>query len=154
TGPLARDTHLVRLPAVDGAVRLQLRIARGNVRLDAVQLATLVGPVVPRPIAASVVPVNLGRRFGGDREPGGAFPLVTLPGDAYDLRFEIPVGEQELFLSSRGYYLEWLRHEWLLEENPVKAALLFAFPRAAMRLLAPAFKQHEDELETAFWRSR
>jgi hypothetical protein len=156
TGPLAVDTHLVRLPDVpaDRPIEVRLRLTKGLWRIDAVALATLAGETAPTRVDARVVPVRLGRRFGGPRAPATAFPLTTLPGDAYDLEFLLPDGDYELFLESRGYYLEWMRQEWLAEESPVRAALLFYAPRLALRLLAPAFKAHEADMEAAFWRSR
>ncbi len=156
TGPLAVDTHLVRLPElVPGEpIEVRLRLTKGLWRIDDVALATLAGAVAPIRVAPRVVPVRLGRRFGGARAPQAAFPLTTLPGDEYDLEFRLPDGQYELFLESRGYYLEWLREEWLAEESPAKAALLFVAPRVALRMLAPAFKAHEAEMEAAFWRSR
>ena len=44
--------------------------------------------------------------------------IVALPGDAYTFTYELPENPQhyELFLSSRGYYLEWMRESWLREE--------------------------------------
>ncbi|HKA90679.1 MAG TPA: hypothetical protein VKE22_23620 [Haliangiales bacterium] len=156
TGPLAVDTHLVRLPALPSnePIEVRLRLTKGLWRIGDVTLATLDGAVEPIRAVPRIVPVRLGRRFGGERAPQTAFPLTTLPGDAYDLEFRLPDGDYELFLESRGYYLEWLREEWLAEESPAKAALLFLAPRLALRMLAPAFKAHEAEMEAAFWRSR
>jgi hypothetical protein len=81
-------------------------------------------------------------------------PLVTLPGDEYTFTFKLPAGDSELFLDTRGYYLEWLRREWMAEENPVRAAMMFAAPRLALRLLAPEFKRIEPGMEKQFWSSR
>jgi hypothetical protein len=82
--------------------------------------------------------------------------LVTLPGDTYDLGYQLPPHPEryELFLESRGYYLEWMRREWLAEENLALAAQIFLDPASAVRALAPAFKRREPELERLFWNSR
>jgi hypothetical protein len=82
--------------------------------------------------------------------------LVTLPGDAYDLVYRLPAQPEqyELFLQSRGYYLEWMRREWLAEENLGSAAQILFDPAAALRTLAPAFKRQEPEMESRFWNSR
>ena len=45
-----------------------------------------------------------------------------MPGDSYELAYDLPAGDNfELFLDSRGYYLEWMREQWLRDENPVAA---------------------------------
>ena len=45
--------------------------------------------------------------------------LITRPGDSVQLGFD--VGESEhartFFLVSEGYYMEWMRSEWLAEEH-------------------------------------
>jgi hypothetical protein len=156
TGPLAMDVHLVPLPAGARTDRIRLRMARGHWRLDHVALATLGARVAPVRVAARVGEGRLGRAFGGERQPATAFPIVTLPGDAYLLDYQLPEhpAGYELFLESRGYYLEWMRKEWLDEENPLRALQMVVDPRGALRALAPEFKRHEADLEQAFWRSR
>jgi hypothetical protein len=84
--------------------------------------------------------------------------LVTGPGDSHRLTYLLPRGHDparlELFLQSRGYYLEWMREQWLAEESPRRAALLFDQPARALRDLAPAFKAVEPHIEAMFWSSR
>jgi hypothetical protein len=60
----------------------------------------------------------------------------------------------ELFLESEGYYYEWMRQEWLADEDPRMAALVLGDPAEALRRLAPVYKAHEGGLEQAFWASR
>jgi hypothetical protein len=82
--------------------------------------------------------------------------LVTLPGDRYSLIYDLPSGHDtwELFLESRGYYLEWMRNEWLVEEDPHALTQMFLDPAGAMRRLAPEFKEIEPHMEEVFWGSR
>ncbi|PYQ27780.1 MAG: hypothetical protein DMF57_18075, partial [Acidobacteria bacterium] len=61
---------------------------------------------------------------------------------------------QELFLESRGYYLEWMREEWMHEESRVRATMMFLMPHLALRVLAPEFKKIEPQMESRFWNSR
>ena len=81
---------------------------------------------------------------------------MTRPGDAYRLVFRLPRSERpfELFLESEGFYYEWMRAEWLAEEDLPMAALALADPAEALRRLAPAYKTQEGRLEEAFWASR
>ena len=82
--------------------------------------------------------------------------IVTLPGDAYTFTYELPENPEryELFLSSRGYYLEWMRESWLREESAARAALLLTAPGLALRLMAPAYKRQEAGMDRLFWESR
>ncbi|MGE5693531.1 MAG: hypothetical protein ACM3YF_07115, partial [Candidatus Zixiibacteriota bacterium] len=82
--------------------------------------------------------------------------LVTFPGDEYTLVYRLPedFSRYELFLESRGYYLEWMRREWLAEENLDRAAMMFFNPENALRVLAPEFKKVEAEIEEQFWGSK
>jgi hypothetical protein len=85
-----------------------------------------------------------------------ASSLVTLPGDEYDLIYRLPPQPEryELFLESRGYYLEWMREEWLSEQSLASAAQVLFDPPGALRSLAPGFKRQEGEMERRFWNSR
>lgn len=158
TGPLAVNVHLLRLPALDPAdPRLRLRLTKGNWRLDALSLAVLTGQVTPTRIAPTRVLRD------GVADPAAladltddARTLVSLPGDRFDLVYDLPPGDAgwDVFLSSRGYYLEWMRDEWMAEEDPIKAAILFRQPELALSYLAPKFKELEPEMETQFWGSR
>lgn len=158
-GPLAVDVRLVVLPAVrgGGATRLRLGLARGEWRIDYLALAELSGRVTP----ARIEPTEV--RRGGDADPqalaaltDSARLLTALPGDEYTLVYRLPADAPhfDLFLESRGYYLEWMRDEWMAEENPAAAAMMFLNPGEALRVLAPAFKRREASMESAFWRSR
>jgi hypothetical protein len=158
TGPLAADTRVVPLPFAErGERRVRLRLTRGAWRIDHVGLVTLGEPVDPVRIRPSTV------LRGSEPDTSALASLldpkrsvVTLPGDELVLRYRLPdaMGEQEIFLESRGYYLEWMRPEWLAEENPLRAAALFLDPEATLRSLAPAYKKLEPDMERAFWSSR
>jgi hypothetical protein len=138
-------------------VHVRLRLARGHWRVDAVALAALGEPVVP----VAIEPASVERDGRPDQQARatlahGAEHLVTQPRDAYRLTFRLPPSgvPLELFLESEGYYYEWMRSEWLAEEDPAMAALALADPAEALRRLAPAYKAEEPRLERAFWASR
>jgi hypothetical protein len=79
---------------------------------------------------------------------------VTKPGDRYDITFRVPDPDSALFLASTGYYYEWMRTEWLKEENESALATLLLDPERALRDLAPAFKGMEAHMDRLFWESR
>jgi len=157
-GPLA--THVEVLPFArqgSGPVRVRVRAARGAWRFDWIALAELGEPVE----AITLSPEAALREGRPDsvalaRLQDPAAHLFTYPGDVYDLVFRLPQAdaEWELFLESEGYYYEWMRSEWLADEDPALAALALTDPAAALRVLAPAFKRAEPEMERLFWSSR
>ncbi len=157
-GPIAGDLQVVPFAGSGtGPVRVRLRLARGHWRLDAVALAALGEPVAP----VAVEPASVERDGRPDEQAratlaDGGEHLVTRPGDACRLTFRLPPSGAplELFLESEGFYYEWMRSEWLAEEDPAMAALALADPAQALRRLAPAYKAEEPRLERAFWASR
>jgi hypothetical protein len=158
TGPLATDVRVVVLRDLPrGARHLRLRLTKGHWRIDYLALAQLtqrVRPIVMDPMR--VVRGQVEDAAALEQLRDSARALVTFPGDEYTLQYALPDSPQkyELFLESRGYYLEWMRKEWLAEENLPRAAAMFRDPARAMRDLAPAFKKQEAKMEEAFWNSR
>jgi hypothetical protein len=158
TGPLATDVQLVAIGRSNGEpLSIRLRLTRGLWRLD-----WIAAVVLDRPAAVQRLSPKLVLRDGvkddealsriADREA----KLVTLPGDEYTFVYPLPAdgAPHELFVETRGYYLEWMREEWLADEDPASAAMIFLNPRAALRVLAPQFKQIEPKMEELFWSSR
>jgi hypothetical protein len=155
TGPIATDVHLVMLPEAARGDQIRLVLQRGGWRIDSVALATITGEAKPIRIAPSKIRGTLGREYAGQRRPTSQFPIITMPGDRYELEYELPSNDTyELFLDSRGYYLEWMRDEWLADENPLAALRLFTDSKRMLRELAPVYKRLEPHMEQIFWRSR
>jgi hypothetical protein len=157
-GPIASDIHLMKLPFTGQKnLKIKLVLTKGLWRLDYLALAKI-GPMVePVRIKPSVMCDNpasddMSTIFLSDANE----PLITLPGDSYHLSYSLPYepGEYELFLCSKGYYIEWMREPWLAEQNLRKASLLFGFPGMFMKLAAKEFKVIEPTMEENFWKSR
>lgn len=155
-GPIAREAELVVLPdAPAGDVTVRLTMAKGNWRIDQLALVDVGDEVTP----VALDPIAVKKRGEPDARALAALldpkeHLVTHPGDAYVLSFRLPAGDQELFLESRGYYYEWMRDEWLREEDQLAALQLVMNPRAALKRLAPKFKALEPDMDRIFWQSR
>jgi len=157
TGPLASDVRVIPLPQQSGTTRVRLRLAKGAWRIDAAQLVSIGDQVTPLRIEPSDVFAGAKRDTAArGKLSTGPEALVTLPGDEYNITYHLPgdASQYELFLDSKGYYLEWMRSEWVAEENLFGAQALFLDPAGAMKQLAPAFKRVEPTLEEAFWRSK
>jgi hypothetical protein len=158
TGPLATDVRVVPTGRSDSeSVRIRLRLTRGLWRLDWIALVELGERVEP----TRLQPFRVLREGEVDETARQALldpddALTTLPGDEYTLFYRLPEEHDayELFLESKGYYLEWMREEWLKDENPARAAMMLFNPGAALRSLAPEYKRVEPEMEKYFWRSR
>jgi hypothetical protein len=157
-GPIATDVQVLPFEAEGkGPLRVRLRLAMGHWRIDHVALARIGKPLTPRRLS----PIGVERGSAPDPRARALLEqddrhLVTFPGDAYRLSFALPEAPYglELFLESEGYYYEWMRDEWLADEDPEMAWLVLSDPEEALRRLAGPFKQRELGMERAFWASR
>jgi len=159
SGPIASDVHLIMLPDElrSENMNIRLRMTKGLWRIDYVALGRLgqeVDPILVEP--TDVVAKNSAGMNTPPLLKDPQNPLVTLPGDVYEIKYEIPdlSGSYDLFLKSRGYYLEWIREPWLEEENHVMAAIFFGLPKLYMKNASKDFKKAEATLEESFWKSR
>jgi hypothetical protein len=158
TGPIAIDTKMIPLRAMpEQPLRVRLRLTRGLWRLEQIALAAR-GEVL-EPIR---VPPRRVQRQGHveqaalDGLVARTTPLTTLPGDEYEISYRLPGDgkDQEVFLESRGYYLEWMRQEWMAEENRMMAARLALDPDGLLRELAPVYSRQEAGMDEVFWNSK
>ena len=157
-GPIASDVQMVpfTLPPASDSVRVRLEMARGSWRIG------YVGLVTASPTTATVLdPFEVRRLKGATGEEREILRdanryLFTHPGDEYLLSFRLPSDTDlyELFLESSGYYYEWMRAEWLAEEDPTMVALMLTHPEAALKALAGEYKRREADFEVNFWNSR
>ena len=79
-----------------------------------------------------------------------------MPGDEVDFHFSLPEegGDYELFLYSKGYYLEWMRDSWLQDKNLLKLHRLIENPDKFFRKEARIYSKYESAMESIFWGSR
>lgn len=156
-GPIAADIHLVKLPSVPHEkITLKLRLTKGLWRIDYLALAKMAGEETPVRISPDLVLKD----DTVDRETlrrlnEKDLPLITFPGDMFELKYKLPAGSTfRFFIETKGYYLEWMRESWLAEENLKKAAFALYFPKLFLRKAAPGYKKAEPEMEKIFWESR
>lgn len=159
TGPLASDAKVIALPRPRPGepARVRLRATRGHWRIDQAALARLGSSVTTTAVdPARVLRGGLADEGARNRLIDPEDALVTRPGDAYTLIFPLPEDPErfEYFLESRGYYLEWMRAEWIEEQDPVRAARLFLDPAGILRELASEYARLEPAMERMFWDSR
>jgi len=157
-GPIAADLQLVTLPEMAGdKLNIKLRMTKGLWRIDQIALIQLdreVRPIRIKP--ARVMKDSIEDEVAKKLLIDTTQYLATFPGDRYDLVYELPDNKQdyELFLYSKGYYLEWMRENWIKEESKIKMAIMFSFPKYYLKMMAPEFKEVEPVMEESFWSSR
>lgn len=163
TGPIANDIKIVPLQKIidreetDSPLSIRLRMTKGLWRMDYVALADMIGsvePIIINPSSSSPEESSLGNVVELLTNPDSV--LVTLPGNSYFLNYTLPsdYNNYEFFVESQGYYLEWMRDEWIREENSAKVFQMIFNPKQYYKDLAPQFKQVEAEMEETFWSSK
>ncbi|MGD0341524.1 MAG: hypothetical protein ABSA76_07445 [Bacteroidales bacterium] len=157
-GPIASDVHLIKLPYSDDKnIRIKLQMTKGLWRINYLALAGLeekVEPITVKP--STVIAVKGANSHEADLLKNPDNPLITLPGDEYDIYYNLPESAEnyEIFIKTRGYYIEWMRDTWIAEENLKQAAIFFGFPRLFMKKAAGDFKKIEPSMEESFWNSK
>jgi hypothetical protein len=132
-------------------------MAKGLWRIDYLALADIVNEVKPEIIFPSTSsPEFVNNSSVTELLANSDSVLVTFPGDKYLLNYKLPTDyyNYELFMESQGYYLEWMRNEWLGEENVEMVYQMFLNPKQFYKDLAPQFKKVEEEMEETFWSSK
>lgn len=166
TGPIATDIKIVplKIPSTskyfnsnESQQKIRLRMAKGLWRIDYVALAELVDrvePIIIKPSSSFPQKLNSSNVVELLTNPDSL--LVTFPGDRYFLNYKLPAdfAGYELFMESQGYYLEWMRNEWLGEENSARVYQMLLNPKQYYKDLAPQFKKVESEMEETFWSSK
>ena len=157
-GPIATDVHLVPLPKTGTRkLNIKLRLTKGLWRIDYLAVGKLEKCIEPAVIHPVTVTTISGIEKNSDLQLSDTLnPLVTFPGDVYDLQYVLPVvpEEYEIFLKSKGYYIEWMRESWMKGESLKNAVLFFGFPKRYMRVAAADFKKIEPSMESNFWNSK
>jgi hypothetical protein len=157
-GPISTDVHILSLPRKEtGKLNVKLRLTKGLWRINYLALGKISDCGQPERIhPLKVTALNKSEIDSDSQLQDPLNPLVTLPGNVFDLQYALPCDNEdyEVFLASKGYYLEWMRETWAKEENFKNAAMLFGFPKKYMKMSAPDFKKIEPSIESQFWNSR
>jgi hypothetical protein len=157
TGPIAWKDVAIMVPVVTpGSVRVRLSFPMDNWRVDRVAVAgrfRRVSPVVI-PLAEVREGTTLNpTALASVRDADGRY-LRTSPGQRFTAVFRpdaSPAGARTYFLAAQGYYMEWVRPNWLREPRvdhvfvPSDTALVEALGR---------WRMAQDSLETLFAATR
>jgi hypothetical protein len=140
-----------------GTVRVKLVLNQGLWRIDYAALTEVLGPIEPVVVLPEVV-LNKGTE---DRKALRQLIdvnelLISMPGSEYTLDFIMPTfdTDYELFLSSKGYYIEWMREHWIQDKDLLKLKKMLTKPEQYLEQEAKAYKEYEALMEPTFWNSR
>jgi hypothetical protein len=156
-GPIVSDEQLITLPNVTSKkVEVRLRMTKGLWRINTVNLGVIDQKSNPRTLLpASVLFRKSENSAALEKLLDPTDYLVTYPGDEYQILFPEECAENtEYFIESRGYYIEWMREEWLTQEDMKLARQMLAYPGVYLKKMAPHYKKVESEMEHVFWNSK
>jgi len=160
TGPIAINRQIIPFKANTSNIeklKVKLVLNKGLWRLDYLALTNIVKEV--EPIVLS--PYQIIKNDFEDKSSlytlnDSTKHLVSMPGDNFKLHFKIPKDNQQydIMLSSTGYYLEWMRHEWLKDKDLLKLNDLVNYPNKFLKDEARNYKKYEKTMEETFWGSK
>ena len=158
-GPIAINKQMLRLNnIVSGSnVKLKLVMNKGLWRLDYLALSNIKEKVKPLEISPESI-LNKGKldnsALNAILDPKQY--LISMPGNEYKFNFSLPDqnNDYELFLYSKGYYLEWMREHWVKDQDLLKLRQMVVNPKKYLKSEAGNYKQYEKVIEQLFWSSK
>ena len=164
TGPIAKNLQLVPLNNAivkNPEIKIKLELTRGLWRLDYLALASIEKEINPVFLSPSEIIKNNLINFDNltEAECDDENYLISMPGDLYEIYFEMPERNNpdtnyELFLSVKGYYLEWMRGSWLEAKDTGKLEKMLLNDKLTWNSLAREYKVYESQMEELFWNSK
>ena len=159
TGPIAINRQIIPLKKISASkeVKLKLVMNKGLWRLDYLGLTNIKKKVTPVSIDPNLI-LNK-----GIVDPGARLALqqadkhlLSMPGSAYEFKFLLPANntDYELFLFTKGYYLEWMREHWIKDKDLLKLRQLVYHPKRYLKAQAKDYKRYEKTMEQEFWNSK
>jgi hypothetical protein len=159
TGPIAVNKQFIPFQNIqfNSRVKIKLVLNKGLWRLDYASLTNIKKQVTPIELSPTTIynkgksdNIALGEILSPDKY------LISMPGSEYKFNFTLPGAdtEHELFLYSKGYYLEWMREHWLKDKDMLKLKQMVDNPKTYLREEAKYYKQYESTMEQDFWNSR
>lgn len=159
TGPIAINRQIIPLSGkLNGSdVKLKIIMNKGMWRLDYLALTNIKEIVTPLEYAPTVI-LNKGKQDSTslDKINHADKYLISMPGSEYTFQFTFPETDKnyDFFLHTEGYYLEWMRKQWLKDKNLLKLHQMVYNPKKYLRKEAPTYKKYETSMEQQFWNSK
>ncbi len=159
TGPIAMNRQIVKLKglAKQSRVRVKLMMNKGLWRIDYAALASLGKELKPIKLQAEGLKKNgANHPYSQTQLLDSTKHLISMPGDYFEMEYALPDSTRKyaLHLYSKGYYMEWMRKEWLGDKNLLKLNQMMNHPKRYLRREAKAYKEYELIMEDVFWSSQ
>lgn len=159
TGPIAINSQFIPIQntSFKSKIKLKIVINKGLWRIDYVGLTNIKNKVQPIEISPNTI-YNKGvldnSALNAVNSPDKY--LISMPGSEYTFNFKMPTSstDYELFLYSKGYYLEWMRDHWLKDKDLLKLNQMVNHPKKYLRDEAKYYKKYEANMEQEFWNSK
>jgi len=162
TGPIAWKQVAMKVSAPrPGVARLRLSFTPDNWSIDWVGVSFATSDAMhSRVLDPQALTVRRGNGYAHDPSllagEDGRY-LVTYPGDLYRVSYAlppVPAGmERSYFLASRGYYVEWMRMDWIAGRDAGEAPPM-EFDDALLQRTARTWLQKRGDLEARFYGTR
>jgi len=156
TGPIAHNTLISLIP--EQAEKIKLVMNKGLWSIDYIGLATDIREVKAlESDILSVEKIESGKSELLDCWTRADDYLVSMPGDKYLVRWVISgktAQDNALFLEASGYYIEWMRSNWLQDKDLKQLNTLLNNPKKWLRKQTRDYKKYESQMERDFWNSR
>ena len=136
---------------------MKIVLNKGLWRIDYAALANIIEEVKPVEIHPEII-LNKGKidnkAIAALNDPDKY--LISMPGSEFKLKFIFPEKgiNYELFLYSKGYYLEWMRKHWLKDKDLLKLKQMVDNPKKYLKVEAKNYKLYELQMEHEFWNSK
>jgi hypothetical protein len=159
TGPIAINRQLIPLDNLssNSKVKLKIILNKGLWRIDYVALTNIKEKVKPIEISPISI-LNKGKidNFALSAINNPDKYLISMPGSEYKFNFILPNIniDYELFLYSKGYYLEWMREHWIKDKDLLKLNQMVNNPKKYLQDEAKNYKLYETTMEQEFWNSK
>lgn len=159
TGPIAINRQIIPLKNITSSkdIKIKLVLNKGLWRLDYVALTNILKKVTPLEIEASAI-YNKGKldQAAFNDLKSNKKRLISMPGSEYKFNFILPKEntEYDLFLYSKGYYLEWMRDHWIKDKDLFKLYQMVNTPKKYLKYEAKNYKKYETNMEQEFWNSK
>jgi hypothetical protein len=161
TGPIAINRQFIPLQNItansNSKIKIKLVLNKGLWRMDYVSLVNIKKQITPIEVSPSAI-FNKGKLDNialGEIKSSDKY-LLSMPGSEYKFNFTLPNADMdyELFLYSKGYYLEWMREHWIKDKDLLKLKQMLDNPKNYLREEAKNYKQYESTMEEEFWNSK
>jgi len=160
-GPIAQNLEVVPLQPTAGEeqIKIKLIMTRGFWLLNYVGLT----PMIEEVFATSYSPSSMDVIYGSDGlnldqiTDEDDLKMVTHAYDEVSFRFCLdPIGqesEHEFFISATGYYLEWMRKDWMRDKDPKSFYKMIKLDKEYWSQLAREYKLVEAQMDEHFWQT-